>query len=64
MSVHFKKYCELQEKLHALIVNGKCDSDEADALRDQMDEPWDGMSKDEIAEAGRLSAELYKKYEQ
>lgn len=37
----FEKYMQLNYALHALIEQGKSETDEADDVRDQMDEPWD-----------------------
>jgi hypothetical protein len=46
------KYAALHERLLALIAEGLGDSDEADALRDEMDAPWNNMSD---AERNRYS---------
>lgn len=44
MKSAFHRYLELQLKLVDLIAEDKCDSVEADRVRDEMDEPWRQMS--------------------
>jgi hypothetical protein len=41
------QYLELEEKLKELIAQGKGDSEEADEIRDQMDEPWYALTPEE-----------------
>src|SRR4051794_25408915 len=55
----YVKYVGLLKQLHRMIATGKGDSDEADALRDEMDGPWSALSADEIARINRLGADLY-----
>ncbi len=57
-SPHYVRYVELLTQLHALVRVGKGDSPEADALRDEMDEPWCQLPAEETAEIRRLSAQL------
>jgi len=52
----FAEYSELLNQLHVLIDNGLGESMEADAICDRMDEPWSHLSREEIAEIDRLSA--------
>ena len=40
----FREYVRLLRELHRLIAEGKGDSDEAEELRDLMDDRWDQMS--------------------
>ncbi len=53
----FVEYVELLNELHVLIETGLGESPEADAIRDRMDEPWRHLTKEEIAEIDRMSAE-------
>jgi hypothetical protein len=55
----FQEYVRLLRELHRLIAEGKGDSDEAEQLRDLMDDPWDRMSPEEIRRVRGLSADLY-----
>ena len=55
----YREYVRLLRNLHALIAQGKGDSDEADRLRDLMDDPWYQMSPEEIRRVRGLSADLY-----
>jgi Spy/CpxP family protein refolding chaperone len=50
----------LLRRLHALIAAGQGDSDEADALRDEMDAPWYAMTEEARERMGELSARLYR----
>src|ERR1019366_7741865 len=45
--------------LHALDLQGKHNSGEADAIRDEMDAPWYGMTEQERDRMGGLSEDLY-----
>lgn len=45
-----ERYTELDAALRKLIAEGKCDSDEADAVREQMDGPWWEMTQAERRE--------------
>ncbi len=55
----YREYVRLLKNLHVLIAQGKGDSDEADQLRDLMDDPWYGMSPEEVRRVRGLSADLY-----
>jgi hypothetical protein len=55
----FEDYVFLLEELHSLIAQGKGDTDEADRLRDSMDDFWDRLNPREIQLARGLSADLY-----
>ncbi len=52
-------YERLLIELHHLIGEGKGDDEEAEALRDQMDDPWYKLSPEEDDRLGGLSADLY-----
>jgi hypothetical protein len=56
---YFVRYVRQLIKLHALIAQGKGDEEEADRLRDEMEEPWRHLSSEEIALLDDLSADLY-----
>src|SRR5450631_2468452 len=49
----------LLRELHALFVQGKDESEEADAIREQMEEPWYAMTPQEQERMRGLSADLY-----
>lgn len=51
-------YTHLLRQLHALIRNGQGESDQADALREAMDEAWERLDASEIHRARQLSADL------
>jgi hypothetical protein len=55
----FQDYVSLLEDLHFLIAQGKVDTDEADRLRDSMDDFWDRLNPREIQLVRGLSADLY-----
>jgi hypothetical protein len=55
----FSKYALLLVQLHLLIVKGLGDSDEADVIRDQMDQPWQHLRLPEMNALWKLSADLY-----
>jgi hypothetical protein len=55
----FQDYVSFLEDLHSLIAQGKGDTDEADRLRDSMDDFWDRLNPREILLARGLSADLY-----
>jgi len=46
-------------RMHRLTLEGKDESDEADALRDSMDGPWEGLSEVERERVTGLSKDLY-----
>jgi tetratricopeptide (TPR) repeat protein len=54
-----KVYARLLVKLHGLIAEGKGESDEADAIRDEMDRPGYALTAEEDNRLGGLSADLY-----
>lgn len=56
---HFEQYESLLRRLHPLMAAGEGDTDEADAVRDEMDKPWRELSREEIARLDGLSADLY-----
>ena len=56
-SPHFVEYVTLLKQLRALISGGKGESEEADRLRDRMDEPWLHLTQEEIARIDALAAE-------
>lgn len=61
MSLEAKeKYQELLRKLHIEMKEGRGEDKVADDLRDEMDQPWYDMTKEEIAECNQLSEDLYK----
>ena len=55
----YRKNFDFTIKLHELLAQDKGDSDEADAIRDEMDRPWQDMSPDEKRIVNRLSGDLY-----
>lgn len=59
MSAAFKPLCSQLRKLHALLREGKGESDEANSLRDQMDPHWNVCTKTEQEELRKLSSLLY-----
>jgi tetratricopeptide (TPR) repeat protein len=46
-------------RLHALTLEGRNDSPEADAIRDGLEQPWYDLSESEQARIGGLSEDLY-----
>jgi len=54
-----KTYTRMLHQLHELFGVGRGDSEEADAIRDEMDAPWYAMSKQERERMGGLSEDLY-----
>lgn len=57
-SPHFAEYLALLRRLRRLIADGRGESKEADRLRDRMDEPWQHLSREEIARIDALAAEI------
>jgi hypothetical protein len=55
-SPDYAEYERLLLKLHDLMTQGKGDSEEADAIRDAMDDPWNRLTAVEAARASGLSA--------
>lgn len=56
---YYIEYENLLKKVHFLIAQGKGDSAEADALRDEMGKPEQELSHEEIMRLNGLSADLY-----
>lgn len=54
----YERYAACVRALHRLFVDGKGDGDEADALRDRMDEPWEALTSEQQALASGLTADL------
>lgn len=54
-----RAYTRMLRQVHDLIAQGKGDSQEAEALADQMDSPWYAMSAQEQELVGGLSEDLY-----
>lgn len=47
------------KRLHALIASGQDETEAGDAIRDEMDGPWHGMSDTERRRLSNLSGDLY-----
>ncbi len=58
-SPQYVAFVGLLRRLHFLMAGGKGNTDEADAVRDEMDDPWYDMSTVEQERSRRLSADLY-----
>jgi hypothetical protein len=58
ISENYSKSTALLIKLHLLIRDGKSETDEADAIRDQLDIPWKHLTEEETARIRDLSADL------
>jgi hypothetical protein len=56
---YYVEYEDLLKKHHRLIAEGKGESEEADAVRDEMDRPERELSREELAWLNGLSADLY-----
>jgi hypothetical protein len=56
---HYRESVRLLRELHFLMAEGKSETDEADRVRDLMDDHWYRMSPDEIRRVEGLSADLY-----
>ena len=54
----FAEYVSLLRRLHRLFTDGKGDSAEADALRDEMDVPWHELTEEERGIVSGLAADL------
>jgi hypothetical protein len=52
-------YARRLRAVHALIAQGKGDTEEAEAIADEMDAPWYAMTKPEQERMGGLSCDLY-----
>lgn len=57
------EYASHLVRLHRLIAQGQGDADEADAVRDRMDAPWNKLTEEEIRLIRGLSADLYRIHE-
>ena len=55
---HYRHYVELLIELHKLMRDGRSETNEADEIRDQMDEPWYGMEPAEVERSKGISADL------
>jgi tetratricopeptide (TPR) repeat protein len=55
----YVQYETLLKQLHGLIAAGRGESHEAEAVRDAMDEPGGGLSREEVLRLKGLSADLY-----
>jgi tetratricopeptide (TPR) repeat protein len=55
----YSRYEALLKRLHALNLEGKLDSPEADLVREDMEEPWSRLSAADKALLGGLSSDLY-----
>jgi tetratricopeptide (TPR) repeat protein len=56
---HYVEYERLLRQLHQLIAEGRGDTDEADRIREEMDEPWRKLRQEEVDRLNGLSADLY-----
>jgi hypothetical protein len=54
-----RTYSRLLLRLHDLIAKGQGDNPEADAIRDEMDAPWNALTEAEQQRVGGLSEDLY-----
>jgi hypothetical protein len=59
LSPNLIAYVRTVRELHHLFLNGKEESEEADAIRDASDIPWKAMTDEERERAGGLSEDLY-----
>lgn len=53
-----ERYKELLGRLHDVAAEFGNDSVEADAIRDEMEDPWERLSEQERVEAARYSEAL------
>ena len=58
LSEHYSKSVALLIQLHLLMREGKSETDEADAIRDQLDAPWKHLTEEETDRIRHLSADL------
>src|SRR5438105_3018253 len=56
---HYRESVKLLRELHFLMAAGKSETDEADRVRDLMDDHWYQLSPQEIRRIEGLSADLY-----
>ena len=52
------RYLELAVELHVLVAEGRNDTPEADAIRDQMEAPWQAMSQEEVKRTDAIMSRL------
>jgi hypothetical protein len=57
-SEYFSRTVALLIQLHLLMRDGKSETDEADAIRDQLDVPWTQLTEQEANRVRNLSADL------
>src|SRR5690242_14333782 len=57
-STAYREYVDKLILLRRLIREGKCDSEQADLIRDQMDKPWHELSIVDRETADALSVDL------
>lgn len=55
----FRKYIKLLYKLHVLIRENRDETAEGDSIRDQMDDPWENLSSEEVKCVNAISADLH-----
>ena len=58
LNEHYSKSVALLVQLHLLMRDGKSETDEADAIRDQLDTPWKHLTEEETDRIRHLSADL------
>jgi tetratricopeptide (TPR) repeat protein len=56
---HYQESVRLLRELHSLMAQGNSETDEADRVRDLMDDHWYQMSPVQIRRVEGLSADLY-----
>ena len=59
VNTHYSRFVELVRSLHSLIAQGRCDSPEADSLREEMDQHARYLNESERERLDGLSADLY-----
>ena len=57
-SEYYRNSVALMMQLHLLMRDGKSETDEADAIRDQLDAPWKHLTEQEADRIRNLSADL------
>lgn len=55
---NYREYTRLLRDLHALFVEGKGESEEADVLRDRMDHAWEILTPEQVKLVSGLAADL------
>lgn len=58
LSENYRQSAALLIQLHMLMRDGKSETDEADAVRDQLDSPWYLLTEEERRRIRNLSADL------